>query len=48
MYNNSVQYLIGLYGGLHEDIASLHHKIATIYYKLTDYEAAVACERNSF
>jgi hypothetical protein len=43
MYNNSVQYLIGLYGGLHEDIASLHHKIATIYYKLTDYEAAVAC-----
>lgn len=41
-----MQYLTGLYGGLHRDIARVHHKIATIYYRLTDYDSAIACEGN--
>jgi hypothetical protein len=39
--------MIGLYGSLHRDIAAVHHKIATIYYRLGDYEAAIGCETNS-
>jgi tetratricopeptide (TPR) repeat protein len=47
LYNTAVQYLSGLYGGLHRDIAKVHHKIATIYYRLTDYDSAISCENNS-
>jgi hypothetical protein len=43
LYNTAVQYLTGLYGGLHRDIARVHHKIATIYYRLTDYDSAIGC-----
>ena len=46
LYNTAVQYLTGLYGGLHRDIARVHHKIATIYYRLTDYDSAINCENN--
>ncbi len=46
LYNTAVQYMVGLYGSLHKDIALVHHKIATIYYRLGDYAAAINCENN--
>lgn len=42
LYNTAIQYMTGLYGGVHRDIAIVYHKIATIYYRLTDFESAVA------
>jgi hypothetical protein len=39
--------MVGLYGGMSDEIAAVHHKIATVYYKLGDFDAAIMCERSS-
>lgn len=38
--------MIGLYNGMSEEIALVYHKIANIYYRLADYEAAIQFEKN--
>ena len=47
LYNNAVQYMVGLYGGMSDEIAAVHHKIASVYYKLGGFDTAIMCERSS-
>lgn len=39
--------MVGLYGGMSDEIAAVHHKIASVYYKLGDFDTAIMCERSS-